>query len=106
MSLPADDELHAFWDELILNDDGTPDMEAVYAELFDYYQLMRHAARVYWDITCGRISKTNTHSADVISQANECAENIKREEVLGVLEDLRDGEMTLEEAIEEYTDDD
>ena len=103
--MSGDDELHAFWDELILNDDGTPDMEAIYDELADYYRLMHHAGRVYYDITCGLISKTNTHSSDVISQANECAENIKREEVLGVLEDIRDGEMTLEEAIEEYSDD-
>lgn len=94
-----------FWDEIILNDDGTVDLDAVYAELSDFRQLMHHASRVYYDITCGIISKPNTHSADVISQATECAEKITRDEVLDVLARIKAGDMTLNEAIEEYEDD-
>lgn len=99
------DEEREFWDELIFNDDGTVDLEAVYNELSDYRQLMHHASRVYYDITCGIISKPNTHSADVISQANECADRITREEIFHVLRDLETGAMTLDEALDEYTPD-
>ena len=102
MSIP--DEERAFWDELILNDDGTVDIDAVYNELTDYRKMMYHASRVYYDITCGIISKPNTHSADVISQANECAENITREEFFRVILAIDTGDMTIEEALKEYSD--
>jgi hypothetical protein len=96
------EEERQFWDEIILNDDGSVDIEAVYAELSDFRQLMHHASRVYYDITCGIISKPNTDSSDVISQANQCADDIKRDEILDVLEQIKSGDMTLDEALEEY----
>lgn len=100
----ADDEEHAFWDELILNDDGTVDMDAVYAELHDYRVVAQNASRVYYDITCGLISKPNTLATAVISQANECAENITREEVFRVILAIDAGDMTMEDALAEYSD--
>lgn len=99
------DEEREFWDELIVNDDGTVDMDAVYNELHDYHLLAEHASRVYWELSCGRISKPNTHAADVISQVNECTESMKREDIAILLDQIKRGEMSLEEAIEEYDDD-
>ena len=97
-------EEHEFWDEIILNDDGSVDLEAVYAELHDYRFLMGEAVRVYWDITCGQMSKPNYYAADIIAVADECVQKQIREEVVSVLLDIEDGTMTVEEALIEYTD--
>lgn len=104
--MSINDEEREFWDSLILNPDGTVNMDAVYDELSDYRQMMYHTSRVYYDITCGMISKPNTHSSDVLSQSSECNEKIIRDEIFYVLEQLKRKEMTLDEALEEYADDD
>lgn len=99
------DEEHAFWDEIILNDDGSVDLEAVYAELHDYKFLMDQATRVYWDITCGQMSKPNYYASSVIQVADECVEKQVRDEVLSVLIDIKNGVYTLEDMISEHSED-
>ena len=97
------DEQKDFWDEIILDDDGNVDLEAVYNELADFYFVAQQAARVYYDITCGQLTRPNYHATDVLQVAEECADKLTQQEVLRVLIAIDSGDITMEEALAEHS---
>jgi len=60
-----------FWKELVENEDGTLNAEAVRNELSDYKFLIEQVPLVYDSVSGGRISKPNTYALEVINAANE-----------------------------------
>jgi hypothetical protein len=67
------DTFVGFWDDLVAPD-GHLDADLVRAELNDYWMVMGEVAKVYAELTDGRISKPNTLAVHVIGEANEAAE--------------------------------
>jgi hypothetical protein len=92
-----------FWDDVILNVDGTVNMRNVYAELYDYEILMENASSVFYHVTCGKMSQPNYLASAVIQQSDECVEDTIRREVLDVLTSIESAEH-LQELIKEYSD--
>lgn len=66
-----------FWADLVTTD-GQLDADKVRAELHDYYLVMGEVAKVYSELTDGRISKPHTLAHHVIAEANEAAERTIR----------------------------
>lgn len=77
-----------FWKELVENEDGTLNKEAIQNELYDFKFLIEQVPLVYDNVTGGRISKPNTYASEVINAAD----------------DLYDAKYTegYEDALEEY----
>lgn len=98
-------EQKLFWSEIICFKDGTISEANLYAELFDFFRIMNSASIVYDHVTCGRVSKPNTHHADVISVADECLENQINDAVLEVLDRITDGEAVAD-LVKEFENDD
>lgn len=83
---------NTFWKDLIAPN-GVIDAQAVKNELRDYYVFLDEAAKVYFEVTGGRISKQNTTADAVIGQYQEELErDIQRaikdeyEEMIGWIE--------------------
>ena len=57
------------WADIILNKDGSVNIEQVKKELSDYSVFMENCSYVYDYITNGKISKPNTHWRSVTSEA-------------------------------------
>lgn len=76
----VDKEFTRLWKSLIINEDGTVNLEAVKRELYDYSCLMDNANKVYIHVTDGAIGKTNTLASTVIAVADDCSSKQLREE--------------------------
>lgn len=66
------EESWEFWKDIILNEDGTINIEQLKKELSDFYIAMKEVGKVYCHITNDRISKINTFAAAVIGEADDC----------------------------------
>lgn len=85
-----------FWKELVTNEDGSLNSEAVKNELYDYKCMMDEVSKVYYDLTGGFFSKPNTIAPHVI----EAAERQNRINLYQGLDDLvKDEEITEDTAI-------
>lgn len=60
-----------FWKELVCNQDGTLNMDAVQRELADYYFMPQEVPKVYDHVTGGVVSKPNTYAFEVNLVADE-----------------------------------
>ena len=85
----VDKEFNNLWKAIVLNEDGTVNLEAVKRELYDYSCLMDNANKVYIHVTNGAIGKTNTLASAIIAVADDCSS-----------EQLREETKELEEALE------
>lgn len=92
-----------YWDEYILNEDGSPNMQQIYAELHDYKHVAGEAMTVYSSVTCDQMSKASYYAVDVIRVATECQDEAIAEAVRDVLDDIDDG-VTTDELRNEYPD--
>ncbi len=90
-----------FWSDVILNRDGSVNLENVYAELLDYEKLMKNASQVYSYITCDRMSKTTYYARDVIQQSDRCVDDTVRREIYDVLINIHSLE-DLEAYLQDY----
>lgn len=72
------------WKEIIMNQDGTVNLDAVKRELYDFSHLIVRASEVFCHVTGGRISKPNTVAAAVIEEADNHYQSIYEEEALYV----------------------
>lgn len=66
-----EDRWDDFWAPIVLNEDGTVNLEQVKRELGDYRFVMGEVARVYDHVTGGLLSKVNYYAEGVISAADE-----------------------------------
>ncbi len=60
-----------FWAEIVLNPDGSLNVDQIKRELHDYRALLENVPKVYDHITNGRISKPLTPADVVCSVADE-----------------------------------
>ena len=61
----------SFWREIIEDEAGNVDLNALKIELYDYSRFMEEVSKVYMHVTNGRISKCNTVAEEVIAEAND-----------------------------------
>jgi hypothetical protein len=66
-----------FWKTIVEDDDGNLNVDQVKRELFDWYFSMQEVAKVYSEITGGRLSKPNYYASGVISAYEEHVEELK-----------------------------
>lgn len=66
----------AFWADLVLHPDGTPNMDQIKRELADYYSMLGEIPKIFCEITNGRISKPNTLAHAVIPVYEDCVNDI------------------------------
>lgn len=64
-------EFEKYWHSIIYNEDGTPNIEQIKKELYDYSVLLDFVSKVYCDITGGRILKPFTFPDVVIAGADD-----------------------------------
>ena len=50
-----------FWKDIVENEDGSLNLEQVKKELCDYSMIMDNCTSAYSEMTCGNVSKPNTH---------------------------------------------
>lgn len=67
----VDKDFKELWENLIINKDGSINLEAVKRELSDYRVLMHNASEVYNHITNGKITNTTTMGRDIIVAADD-----------------------------------
>lgn len=72
-----------FWLPVLADDRGTKrdliNVERLKRELFDYHTFMHEVAKVYDEITCGRVSKVNTLADAVLGEVHACREEQERD---------------------------
>ena len=59
------------WADIVLNEDGSINLEQVKKELSDYSFLLDQVPRVYAHVTNNKISKPNTHAYEVMVLADD-----------------------------------
>jgi len=91
-----------FWDDIILNKDGTVNIEQVYKELSDFSTAVEHCEEVYDYMSWWRISKCMTYPKEVINifEDRYVEKNITRDDMILFIRDYEWKE--LEEKINEY----
>ncbi len=99
-------DFNTFWKHLIINDDGSVNLDHLKRELVDYSTVLGEVSRVYDHVTHGNISKPNTSAEDVISVSDDENDkfyyNMFRDDVLSIIdEDSLSDEDKLEE-LREY----
>lgn len=62
---------NSFWKELVENDDGTFNKDALMRELSDYKFLLDQIPLIYDHVTGGLLSKVGYHADTVISASDE-----------------------------------
>lgn len=72
----VEEKWNSFWKEIILNEDGTVNLEQVKKELFDFSFMLEQVPKVYYEITGGFLSKPNYYAVDVINKADEYYEKL------------------------------
>jgi len=100
--LNYEQEFDSYWKDIVLNEDGTVNLDQVKRELSDYSMVMEIASEVYGNITNGNISKPNTNADVIIDVANEEQDkfyyNIHRDDILSILDEE---DMSSEDKLEE-----
>lgn len=66
----TEDVFDKFWKPIILNPDGTLNLEQIKKELHDFYTMLKNVPVVYDHVTGGRISKPLTPAEVVCSEAD------------------------------------
>lgn len=90
----VDDEVEEswnFWKDIILNPDGSINIEQLKKELSDFYFIMNEVPKVYDSVTGGRMSKISYHASDVIAESEDYYTGIYRERVDEFLSAMKDG---------------
>jgi len=86
-----EEEFDTFWKHLIINEDGSINLENLKRELTDYSTFIGEASKVYAHVTNGNISKPNTSAEDVISVSDDENDkfyyNLFRDDVLYILDE-------------------
>lgn len=85
-----DDE---FWKEIILNEDGSVNVEQVYKELSDYSHMLKHVPIVYMHITKNTLSKPMYTAEQVTSLADQCYSEEYYETITEFLDQMVDEEI-------------
>lgn len=73
------------WKQIVLNEDGTVNLEQVKRELFDYWVCMQEVTRVYDELTCGVLTKPNTQAQYVLDAVAEW----QRADVMAAIGEVR-----------------
>lgn len=60
-----------FWKDIVVNPDGTLNIDQVKRELSDYKMVMDIASEVYCHVTGGIISKPNTLAKEIIAVSED-----------------------------------
>lgn len=68
-----------FWKDIIEDEDGNIDKDALMRELSDYAFLLDEVPKVYMEVTGGKISYPNTYAYEVINEANNHYQEIYNE---------------------------
>lgn len=76
MSKEADERYEEFWKEIVENPDGTLNLDAIKAELHDYWFLLEQVPQVYMHITGDMLSKPNYYASAVIQVADEYTQRL------------------------------
>jgi hypothetical protein len=63
-----------FWKDIVENEDGTLNVDAVKRELADFRHMLNEVPAVYEFVTGGMLSKPNYYARDVISAASDYIE--------------------------------
>jgi len=79
--LEETEESWDFWKEIVLNKDGSINIEQIKLELEDFYHVMKEVPKVYCHITGGMLSKINYYAADVISEADDYQQKLTEEAI-------------------------
>lgn len=77
-----------FWKAIIMNEDGSVNLEQVKKELFDFSFVMEQVPKVYCAITNDTLSKINYPAEVVISKYEECLNEAIQEAVQQYREDM------------------
>lgn len=95
-------EFNKFWKPLIINEDGSVNLEHLKRELSDYSTVLGEVSQVYDHVTHGNISKPNTSAEDVISVSDDENDkfyyNLFRDDVLSI---INEESLSAEEKVEE-----
>lgn len=95
-------EFDKFWKSLIINKDGSINLEHLKRELSDYSTVLGEVSQVYDHVTHGNISKPNTSAKDVISVSDDENDkfyyNLFRDDVLSI---INEESLSAEEKVEE-----
>ena len=84
----VEDRWKQFWEQYLVKEDGTVDLEEVKKELSDFYVLIHYIPEIYCEVTGGMVSKHLTHPSSVISMYNEHVENLCEYAVDDVKEEI------------------
>lgn len=95
-------EFNKFWKSLIINKDGSVNLEHLKRELSDYSTVLGEVSQVYDHVTHGNISKPNTSAEDVISVSDDENDkfyyNLFRDDILGI---INEESLSAEDKVEE-----
>ncbi len=87
----AEDSWETFWKDIVCDENGDLNLEALKLELSDYYVFMDTAAQVYCEVTGNAISKINTKAFEIIGKYHEeLEENGEENYKLGYSEAIQD----------------
>jgi hypothetical protein len=77
---------HDFWKDIVLFQDGLPNVDQIKRELYDARVFMEEAVKVYFHVTGGRISKVTTKAEHVIEAVEDNYEDYFRDQFREELE--------------------
>lgn len=64
-------EYEIFWKSLVTNPDGSLNLDQIKRELYDYSTLMTNVGKLYYELTDGQISKSNTDTIYIIDAVDK-----------------------------------
>ena len=89
-----DPDVEKVWEEFwlpVLTEDGPLDIQKFKRELYDFYQLMGNASKVYYEVTGGKVSKCNTRGSEVIRLFEDHVTEMVDEAVNEAIQEYKDG---------------
>ena len=84
-----EDAFNNFWANIILNEDGSINMDQLKFELFDFLHVIENVPIVYCHVTGGQLSKPLYNADVVIGEFNRYVEDLSEEHAKECLDDFK-----------------